>query len=50
MDALKTAGTLDATAAAKLPTVSGTAKFPTEAQQNKAKQVVTAGWSKAVAG
>jgi putative spermidine/putrescine transport system substrate-binding protein len=50
MDALKTAGTLDATAAAKLPTVSGTAQFPTQAQSDKAQKVVTDGWSKAVAG
>ncbi|MFE2429983.1 ABC transporter substrate-binding protein [Streptomyces sp. NPDC059373] len=50
MDALKSAGTLDATAAAKLPSVSGTAKFPTQAQSDKAQKVVTEGWSKAVAG
>jgi putative spermidine/putrescine transport system substrate-binding protein len=50
MDALKTAGTLDATAAAKLPAVSGTATFPTQAQSDKAQKVVTEGWSKAVAG
>ena len=50
MDALKTAGTLDTAAAAKLPTVSGTATFPTQAQQDKAKTVVTEGWAKAVAG
>ncbi|MCX5088909.1 extracellular solute-binding protein [Streptomyces sp. NBC_00365] len=50
MTAMQTAGTLDKTAAAKLPTVSGTPKFPTEAQQAKAKTVLAQGWGKAVSG
>jgi putative spermidine/putrescine transport system substrate-binding protein len=50
MTAMETAGTLDKTAAAKLPTVSGTPKFPTEAQQAKAKTVLAQGWGKAVSG
>ncbi|WP_377273308.1 ABC transporter substrate-binding protein [Peterkaempfera sp. SMS 1(5)a] len=50
MDAMKQAGTLDATAAAALPAVSGTFTFPSEAQVDAAKKVVTEGWSKAVSG
>ncbi|MER7689335.1 extracellular solute-binding protein [Streptomyces sp. NPDC097610] len=50
MTALQTAGTLDKTAAAKLPAVSGTPSFPTEAQQAKAKTVLAQGWGKAVSG
>ncbi|MCX4452724.1 extracellular solute-binding protein [Streptomyces sp. NBC_01340] len=50
MTAMETAGTLDKTAAAKLPAVSGTPKFPTEAQQAKAKTVLAQGWGKAVSG
>ncbi|MFF4504541.1 ABC transporter substrate-binding protein [Streptomyces sp. NPDC001401] len=50
MTAMEKAGTLDKTAAAKLPKVSGTPSFPTEAQQSKAKTVIAQGWSKAVAG
>lgn len=50
MTAMQTAGTLDKTAAAKLPAVSGTPKFPTEAQQAKAKTVLAQGWGKAVSG
>jgi putative spermidine/putrescine transport system substrate-binding protein len=50
MAALEQAGTLDKTAAAKLPAVDGTPSFPTEAQQGKAKQVLAQGWGKAVAG
>jgi len=48
--AMKTAGTLNATADALLPTVSGTATFPTQAQITSAKAVVASGWSKAIAG
>ncbi|MEU6379768.1 extracellular solute-binding protein [Streptomyces sp. NPDC046909] len=50
MTAMEKAGTLDKTAAAKLPTVSGTPSFPTEAQQDKAKTVLGQGWAKAVSG
>ncbi|MFI6487128.1 ABC transporter substrate-binding protein [Streptomyces sp. NPDC050564] len=50
MTAMDKAGTLDKTAAAKLPEVSGTPSFPTEAQQSKAKGVLAQGWGKAVSG
>jgi putative spermidine/putrescine transport system substrate-binding protein len=50
MTAMEKAGTLDKTAAAKLPEVSGTPEFPTEAQQSKAKEVLGQGWGKAVSG
>lgn len=50
MDAMERAGTLDKSAMAKLPMIAGTASFPTDAQQRKAKQVLTHGWGKAVAG
>ncbi|MEU2421827.1 extracellular solute-binding protein [Streptomyces sp. NPDC007851] len=50
MSAMEKAGTLDKTAAAKLPAVTGTPSFPTEAQQDKAKTVLSSGWSKAVSG
>jgi putative spermidine/putrescine transport system substrate-binding protein len=50
MTAMEKAGTLDTTAAAKLPKVSGTPSFPTEAQQAKAKGVIAQGWGKAVSG
>ncbi|MFI6549763.1 ABC transporter substrate-binding protein [Streptomyces prunicolor] len=50
MTSMESAGTLDKTAAAKLPQVSGTPSFPTEAQQSKAKTVIAQGWAKAVSG
>lgn len=50
MSAMEKAGTLDKTAAAKLPEVSGTPSFPTEDQQNKAKTVLGEGWAKAISG
>ncbi|WP_432136976.1 ABC transporter substrate-binding protein [Streptomyces sp. bgisy154] len=50
MEAMEKAGTIDAAAAAKLPKVSGTPAFPTEAQQQKAKDVLAQGWGKAVSG
>ncbi|MER7185694.1 extracellular solute-binding protein [Streptomyces hyaluromycini] len=50
MSSMDKAGTLDKTAAAKLPAVTGTPSFPTEAQQDKAKTVLATGWSKAVSG
>ncbi|WP_370122542.1 ABC transporter substrate-binding protein [Streptacidiphilus sp. MAP12-33] len=49
-DALKSAGTLDTTAAASLATVSGTAPIPSQDQITKAKAAVASGWSKALAG
>ncbi|WP_214317736.1 ABC transporter substrate-binding protein [Nonomuraea sediminis] len=49
MAAMDKAGTLDK-AAANLPEVSGTATFPTEEQQAKAKNAVTSGWGKAISG
>jgi len=48
--AMKTAGTLDETANAQLPTVSGTVTFPTQAQITAAKATVAAGWAKAIQG
>ncbi|ELS50987.1 putative Extracellular solute-binding protein [Streptomyces viridochromogenes Tue57] len=50
MPAMEKAGTLDKASAAKLPEVSGTPSFPTEAQQSKAKTVIAQGWAKAVSG
>ncbi|WP_308286506.1 ABC transporter substrate-binding protein [Streptomyces griseorubiginosus] len=50
MAALEKAGTLDKEAAAKLPKVTGTPSFPSEAQQSKAKTVIAQGWAKAVSG
>ncbi|WP_033282315.1 ABC transporter substrate-binding protein [Streptomyces sp. NRRL F-525] len=50
MTSMESAGTLDKTAAAKLPKVTGTPSFPTEAQQSKAKTVIASGWAKAVSG
>ncbi|MET7388431.1 ABC transporter substrate-binding protein [Streptomyces sp. NPDC005529] len=50
MPAMEKAGTLDKTAAAKLPAVTGTPSFPTEDQQSKAKTVLGQGWGKAVSG
>ncbi|MFJ3979872.1 ABC transporter substrate-binding protein [Streptomyces sp. NPDC090021] len=41
-------GTLDETAAEKLPTVEGTPRFPTEAQQEKAARTVDHSWARAV--
>ncbi|MER7644960.1 MULTISPECIES: extracellular solute-binding protein [unclassified Streptomyces] len=50
MSSMESAGTLDKTAAAKLPQVTGTPSFPTEDQQSKAKTVIAQGWAKAVSG
>ena len=50
MDAMKTAGTLDTAAAAKLPAVTGTPTFPTQAQITTAKATLASGWAKAIAG
>ncbi|WP_042387871.1 ABC transporter substrate-binding protein [Streptacidiphilus melanogenes] len=50
MDSMKSAGTLDSTLAAKLPPVTGSAPVPSQDQITKAKAVVSANWSKAIAG
>ncbi|WP_200300542.1 ABC transporter substrate-binding protein [Streptomyces adelaidensis] len=50
MTAMEKAGTLDETAAAKLPKVSGTPEFPTEDQQTEAKDTLAQGWAAAVSG
>ncbi|MHB6911668.1 ABC transporter substrate-binding protein [Streptomyces sp. DB-54] len=50
MTAMNKAGTLDAAAAAKLPKVTGTPKFPTESQQSSAKFVISQSWDAAVSG
>ncbi|MFC9282126.1 ABC transporter substrate-binding protein [Streptomyces collinus] len=50
MTAMDKAGTLDRTAAGKLPKVTGTPAFPTEDQQSKAKTALAQGWGKAVSG
>ncbi|WBP86497.1 ABC transporter substrate-binding protein [Kitasatospora cathayae] len=50
-DAMKTAGTLDAATAAKLPAVEKPfTTFPTDDQTTAAKKVVTENWAKAIAG
>ncbi|MEV7773208.1 extracellular solute-binding protein [Kitasatospora sp. NPDC086791] len=50
-DAMKTAGTLDAAAAAKLPPVEKPfTTFPTQDQTDAAKKTVTENWAKAIAG
>jgi putative spermidine/putrescine transport system substrate-binding protein len=48
MQAMTTAGTIDATAAAALPKVDGTPQFPTQEQATKAKDVLASGWAKAI--
>ncbi|QTZ90093.1 ABC transporter substrate-binding protein [Streptomyces auratus] len=50
MTAMKKAGRLDETAAAKLPKVSGTPSFPTETQQSNAKVVIAQSWGDAASG
>ncbi|MBV2354524.1 extracellular solute-binding protein [Streptomyces sp. J2-1] len=50
LPAMEKAGTVDKTAAAALPQVTGTPTFPSDAQQTKAKTALTSGWSKAVSG
>ena len=47
-DAMKTAGTLDQTASAALPQVSGTPTIPTQADSDKAKAYLAANWANAV--
>jgi putative spermidine/putrescine transport system substrate-binding protein len=48
LDSMTSDGTVDKTALAALPAVSGTPTFPTAAQLTAAKAVVTQGWAKAV--
>ena len=50
LPAMKADGTVDATAEANLPPVEGDPTFPTEAQVNKAKEVLADGWGAAVSG
>jgi putative spermidine/putrescine transport system substrate-binding protein len=50
MDVMRKDGTLDETAAARLPTVEGTPQFPTDAQLEKARRDVDRGWTAAVSG
>ncbi len=47
-DAMKTAGTLDATAFAALPATSGTPVFLTDAQTTAAKNYLAANWAKSI--
>ena len=48
LTAMTTAKTATASLLAKLPTITGTATFPTDAQITAAKNTVTQNWSKAV--
>jgi putative spermidine/putrescine transport system substrate-binding protein len=48
MDAMTTAKTVDASLAAKLPQVSGTPAFPTDAQTTAAKTALTQSWASTV--
>lgn len=50
MTALEKAGDAGQDGRAKLPKVSGTPSFPTEAQQSKAKTAIAEGWAKAISG
>jgi putative spermidine/putrescine transport system substrate-binding protein len=47
-EAMQTAGTLDPTALANLPKVTGTPQFPTATQQTNAQNLVTAKWAGAL--
>jgi putative spermidine/putrescine transport system substrate-binding protein len=47
-DAMKSAGTVNATDEALLPVVTGTVNYPTNAQQTTAKIALTSGWASAV--
>ncbi|MGW3954893.1 ABC transporter substrate-binding protein [Streptomyces sp. NPDC004752] len=49
-DAMEKDGTLDKTAAARLPIVEGTPQFPTDAQLAIAGETIARGWAKAVSG
>jgi putative spermidine/putrescine transport system substrate-binding protein len=48
MEAMTSAGTVDKTAAAALPQVSGTPQFLSEEQNTKAKDVLASTWAKAI--
>ena len=48
LPAMQSAGTVDSAAAARLPSVSGTPTFPSDAQTNTAKAALTQGWASAV--
>ncbi|MBD0743369.1 ABC transporter substrate-binding protein [Streptomyces sp. CBMA152] len=50
MTVMEQDGTLDKDAAAKLPKVGGTPKFPSEQQTARAKTVLAQGWAKAISG
>lgn len=50
MPAMEADGTIDKAAAAALPKVAGTPKFPTEQQTAKAKETLSQGWAAAVSG
>ncbi|GGL06781.1 ABC transporter substrate-binding protein [Sphaerisporangium melleum] len=50
LPAMQTDGSADATLVDKLPKVEGTPQFPTDAQVNKAKEVLATGWGAAVSG
>ncbi|WP_199584481.1 extracellular solute-binding protein [Blastococcus sp. TF02A-30] len=50
LPAMEDAGTADADALAKLPTVEGSAEFPTEEQETAAKQVVNERWNAEISG
>ncbi|HWS37452.1 MAG TPA: ABC transporter substrate-binding protein [Actinoplanes sp.] len=47
-EAMEKAGTIDATAFAALPKIEGEPVIPTEAQNTKAKEYLTANWAKAI--
>ncbi|MER5728150.1 extracellular solute-binding protein [Streptomyces sp. NPDC002138] len=50
MPVMEADGTLDKAAAAALPAVTGTPKFPSQEQTAKAKEILAGGWAKAIAG
>jgi ABC-type Fe3+ transport system substrate-binding protein len=50
LPSMQDAGTADADALAALPTVEGTADFPSEEQESAAKQVVTDRWNEEMTG
>ena len=47
-EAMQKAGTIDKTAYDALPKIDGTPVIPTEAQNTKAKQALSASWAKAI--
>ncbi|MFI5979743.1 ABC transporter substrate-binding protein [Streptomyces sp. NPDC051555] len=50
MPVMEADATLDKAAAAALPPVTGTPKFPSQEQTAKAKEILAGGWAKAIAG